>query len=94
MTGLVTALVALLSQIAPILGDASSIAKVIETLTQLIPVAVQIGEDLVQPIKNIIAALSANSATTADQMAQLQTLDAQYDAAFEAAATVAQSQDS
>jgi hypothetical protein len=37
-------------------------------------------------VKNIIAALQANPATTESQLAALQALDQQADAAFEAAA--------
>jgi peptidoglycan hydrolase CwlO-like protein len=37
-------------------------------------------------VKNIIAALQANPATTESQLASLQALDQQIDAAFEAAA--------
>lgn len=92
---IVATLVALLAQIAPMLGTASQIAKVVELLTQILPIAVKVGEDLVQPIKNIIAALQAN-ATAADftvQLTALQALDQAYDAAFEAAATAAQDED-
>lgn len=92
MEMLLTALVPLLSDVAPLLGT-SSIAKVIAALTQLIPLIVQEATDLLPEVKNIIAALSSNTATDADQLAQLAALDAQVDAAFDAAAAAAQAQD-
>ena len=91
MSSIATAVVALLTQLLPILSTsaASTVAAVINALLQIIPVVVQEATDLIQPIKNVIAALSANPASTADQMATLQTLDKQCDDAFEAAAVAA-----
>jgi hypothetical protein len=88
MSSIATAVVALLTQLLPILSTsaASTVAAVINALLQIIPVVVQEATDLIQPIKNVIAALSANPASTADQMKTLQTLDKQCDDAFEAAA--------
>lgn len=93
MSAVLTALLAVLAQIAPSLGTSSSIGAIINALVQIIPSLVQLGEALVQPIRNIIAALSSNPAATADQLSQLRALDAQVDAAFEAAATNAQAED-
>lgn len=90
METLATLVVTLLTQLLPQIGtDSSIITTIINALIQLIPLAVQEGQALVAPIKNVIAALSANPATTAEQLATLQVLDAQVDAAFEAAATAA-----
>jgi len=68
--------------IVPSLTSSASINKVIATLINLIPVIEQEAKDLLGPIQNIIAALSANSAATADQLATLKALDTQVDAAF------------
>jgi hypothetical protein len=68
-------------------AEASTITSIINALTQMLPFIIQEVEALYQPVKNIIAALSANPATTADQLATLQQLDAQVDTAFEAIAT-------
>lgn len=88
MTAAISALLALLSQIVPSLsGDATLIGTIINALIQIIPVIQQEVADVTPAIKNIISALSANPATTADQLATLQALDAQVDAAFEQAAT-------
>ena len=86
LTSLASSVIALLTEILPTIGGASpSVGTVIAVLTQLIPVAVQEGQALVAPIKGIIAALSAGPVTAAE-LTTLQALDAQVDAAFEAAA--------
>ena len=87
MSSIAAAVVALLTQLLPVLSTsaASMVVAVINALVQIIPVVV----DLIAPIKNVIAALSANPATTTAQMATLATLDKQCDDAFEAAAVAA-----
>lgn len=92
MNGIVVTLLAVLSQLAPTLG-ASSIGKIVTTLIQLLPTFIKVGEELVPPIKNIIAALSANPETTDEQLKQLENLDAIVDAAFEEAAIAAEAED-
>lgn len=89
MSVVVTSIVALLGQLLPLLTSAANatlITSIIETLASIVPFVVQEVETLAPAIKNIIAALSANPATTADQLAQLQQLDAQVDTAFDDAA--------
>ena len=87
MNTIVTAVISLLGQLIPLIGGNSTlISTIINTLIAIIPEIVTEVETLIPPIKNIIAALSANPATTAEQMATLQDLDAKCDAAFEAAA--------
>lgn len=92
MSAAILALLGVLSQIAPVLGS-SAITSVITALVQIVPTLITTVEDVVPMVKNIIAALQSNTAVTADQLAQLQALDAQVDAAFEAAATAAQAED-
>lgn len=87
MNAIVTAVVALLGQLVPLVGTNSTlIASIINTLIAILPAIVTEVETLIPPIKNIIAALSADPATTEEQLATLAALDAQADAAFEAAA--------
>ncbi|TJV51171.1 MAG: hypothetical protein E5Y01_16420 [Mesorhizobium sp.] len=69
----------------PQITSSKSVATVINALIQIIPIAVQEAQDLLGPIRNIIAALSASDQATADQLAALKALDAQVDAAFDAA---------
>lgn len=89
MSTVITAIVGLLGQLLPLITSASNaslIANIIETLASIVPFIVDEIEAVAPAIKNIIAALSANPATTAAQLATLQQLDAQVDAAFDAAA--------
>lgn len=88
MTAAITAVLALIEQILPLLGSsqATLIASIIDALTKWLPLIIQEVSALYTPVKNIIEALSANPATTADQLATLQQLDAQVDTAFEAIA--------
>jgi len=97
MTAIIPAIVALLSQLIPALGTgatASMVTQIISILIQMIPILIKEYQDLVGPVKNIIAALSANPAATADQLQTLQALDIAMDNAFEAAAAKAQAEDS
>ena len=87
MNAIITAVVALLGEILPLIQTSSNVASIIATLIQIIPTLVKEAQDLVQPVKNIIAALQVNDATSLDQLATLRALDAQVDADFEAAAT-------
>jgi hypothetical protein len=89
MTAGMSIILTLLQQLLPLIttsGNAAVIGNVITALTNILPLVVSEVETLIPPIKNIIAALSASPATTAEQLATLQALDAQADAAFEAAA--------
>lgn len=67
-------------------ANVGMIDNILNALTSMLPFIIQEIQTLVTPVKNIIAALSANPATTAQQLSSLQALDAQVDAAFEAAA--------
>jgi hypothetical protein len=89
MSAAITALLSLIGQLLPLVGSwtgSGAVASIITTLTQILPLVVQEVETVGPAIKNIIDALSANPATTAEELAQLQALDAQVDAAFESAA--------
>jgi hypothetical protein len=90
MTAAITAVLAMIEQLLPLVlssAESATIASIIDALTKMLPFIIQEVEALYQPVKNIIAALSANAATTADQLATLQQLDAQVDTAFEAIAS-------
>jgi hypothetical protein len=89
MTLALTTLLSLISNLLPLLtssANANLIGSIISTLEQFLPFIVDEISSLYQPVKNIITALSANPATTAAQLATLQALDTQADAAFDAAA--------
>ena|ERR1035437_7836338 len=85
----ITTLLSLIGNIIPLLtstANANLIASIISTLEQFLPFIINEISSLYQPVKNIIAALSATPATDAAQLAQLQVLDQSVDAAFESAA--------
>lgn len=78
------------SALLPLLGTSTAttamIGQIVTTIEGLLPIIVQFVPQLYQSVKNIIQALTADPATTADQLATLQSMDATLDAAFEAAA--------
>jgi hypothetical protein len=80
----------LIEQMLPLIGTSgtsvTAIGNIVVQLNKWLPLIVQEVGVLYQPVKNIIAALSANPATLADQQATLAQIDAQVDTAFEAAA--------
>jgi hypothetical protein len=89
MSAAITAVLALIEQLLPMLTSSANVTLIdgiIEALTKMLPFIIQEVEALVTPVKNIIAALSATPATTAAQLTQLQALDKQVDDAFDAAA--------
>jgi len=84
VTIVVTLLQTILSLI-PQITDSKGVNQVVTTLLQIVPYAVKEAQQLLPMIQNIIAALSAKDGVTADHLAALKALDAQVDAAFEAA---------
>ena len=86
---LILGVLTIIQQILPLLNSSGTSTNAITTIvTQLekwLPLIVQEIGVLYGPVKNIIAALSANPATLIEQVATLE-IDAQVDTAFEAAA--------
>jgi len=93
VTAALQALLVVIAQIAPSLTSSAAIQAVVNALVQIVPVLIKEVQDLIPMVKNIIAALSANAGTTSDQLNALAALDAQCDAAFEAAAAAAEAED-
>src|SRR5258705_13381048 len=89
---LVLGILGIIQQILPLLtGSGSSqttnaISSIVDQLTKWLPIILQEVSALYGPVKNIVDALSANPSTTADALEKLAAIDAQVDAAFEAAA--------
>lgn len=84
MQAIVLTVLTLLETLLPLVTKSDQIAKIIATLIEIIPTVVKEAQDLVTPVKNIIAALSANPASTQEQLDALAALDAKVDADFEA----------
>lgn len=84
----VLAVLTLIEQILPLLTSSGStvtlIENIINALIKLMPMIEDEVSTVYQSVKNIIAALSANPAATADQVASLQALDKQVDNAWDA----------
>ena len=96
MSAILTTILALVEELLPSLvsgSAATTIAKVIALLEQIIPVVIQEAQALEQPVRNIIAALQGSGALTADQLAALAAQEATLDAAFDAAASSATAAD-
>lgn len=86
MTGLISSILVLIEQLLPASASAQVVTSIIDALVKMMPFIISEVQSLVGPVKNIIAALSANPAALPDQLSQLQALDKQVDDAFEAAA--------
>lgn len=85
-------LLTLIEGLLPELGVSSAanvVNQILNALIVIVPIIAQNAQNFLTPVKNIIAALQSSGAVTPAQMSALQALDAQVDAAFEAAATAA-----
>lgn len=95
-TTLVIGALQILAELVPSLvsgASAATITKIIGILEQAIPLAIQVGEDLVGPIRNIITALRSSGTLTQEQIDQLDAAEAKLDADFDAAANAAEQAD-
>jgi hypothetical protein len=68
-------------------GSASAAAKIVASLTQLVPIVIKLLPNMIAPIQDIINALQSTGPLTADQMTSLATMSANLDAALVAAGT-------
>lgn len=87
----VQVLLSLVAGLLPEFGVASTsvISKIMTALETLVPNLIQNAPHLLAPIQNIIAALQSQGNLTPDQVTSLDSMEADTDAAFEAAATAA-----
>jgi hypothetical protein len=94
VTSIITLLLTLIGQLLPAVGASSAgIQTIINAMVAIIPALIQEATDMVPIVQNIIAALKNNPATTQAQLVTLHALDAQCDAAFEAAMTSSEAGD-
>lgn len=100
MSAILTSILALISALVPAGANATIagvnvalIGKIIAAMTDIVPVVMQEYRDLVPIVRNIITALKADPATSADQLAELEAMEAQWDAEFDAAAAAALAED-
>lgn len=87
----VQVLLSLVAGLLPEFGVASTsvIAKIMTALETLVPNLIANAPQLLAPIQNIIASLQQQGNLTPDQVATLDTMEADTFAAFQAAATAA-----
>lgn len=89
LLAVITMALSLIQTVVPLVakgGTADQINKIIDLLEKLLPALGEQVSALYRVIKDIITALSATPGTPEEQLARLRALDAQVDAAFEAAA--------
>ena len=90
MLALIGPILSMVSDFLPaITSGAVAADSTVTALEQIVPLAISTGTALLPAIQSIIASLTGGATLTAAQLATLQALDAQCDAAFEAAATAA-----
>lgn len=93
MLAMLPSILALIQEFAPLLSTATAVGKVIDVLTTAVPVVIQEAKDLTPTIKNVIATLRENDATTDEQWDRLDAIEGVIDAAFDAAASAATDED-
>lgn len=93
MEAIISTGLTLLSTVAPFLAGAGPIGTAISFLSAILPPAVKLVQTEIPVVQSIIATLRGNKTVTADQMAQLDALDAQCDAALDAAIVKAEADD-
>ena|SRR5712664_1878462 len=90
ITQVLLGVLALIQQMLPLLGSGTAasgvIVNIVDQLQKWMPLIIEEVDVLYLPVKNIIAALSANPATLEEQLTALQQMDAKVDTEFEAAA--------
>jgi hypothetical protein len=74
-------------------ASAAEVTNIIGIIEQAVPLAVDVGEALAQPIRNMITALRSSGVVTPAQLDQLDTQEAALDAAFDTATAAATAQD-
>jgi len=93
LSAIITAAIALLTEISPLLAAGSTIAKIISLLETIVPVLVQTASELVPTVKNLIAMMKSKDGITPDQLDTLDKLEAQIDADWQKASDAADAED-
>lgn len=93
MESIISAGLALLAEIAPSLTSSTAISSAIKFISGVLVPGIELAKEEIPVVKAIIVTLTGNKTTTADQMAQLDALDAQCDAVLDAAIATAENAD-
>lgn len=89
MNVIVSAVLAMIEELLPLLDNSSVVAKVLTALEAIVPLVIKEYHDLVPLTKNIIGALQSNDAVSNDDWERLETMEQSIDSEFEAAANKA-----
>jgi hypothetical protein len=93
METIISAGIALLAQVAPLLSSASSVGSAISFISSILVPAVTLAKDEIPVIKGVISTLRGNGSVTEQQMNDLDALDAQCDTLLDAAIAKAEAAD-
>jgi DNA/RNA endonuclease YhcR with UshA esterase domain len=93
MEMIITAGIALLSQLVPGLTGSAAVGSAIKFLAAIIPPAITLVKGEIPVIKGLIATLRGNKDVTVEQMAELDALDAQCDGVLDNAINKAEAAD-
>lgn len=81
----IQAILALILQFLPKITDSAAITNIINVLVQWMPVIFQFFKDQIPTVQTILAVLRADPHALPDQIASIDAMSAQCDAAFDAA---------
>ena len=87
MSAILTLMLTFIESMLPTLASMApaAIAKIIADIEVALPILVKEAPAMVGPIQNLIESLGSNPGTSDEQMARLDAMDAQCDAALDAA---------
>ena len=81
----IQAILQIIEGVLPEVQASTSLQSIIGGLEQIIPIVIAEAKQLLAPVQNILSALSSKGGLTPEQIAAVQALNAQVDAAFVAA---------
>lgn len=95
MSPIIQLVLTLLARVVPQLGGANAelITQIVQGLIALVPILIKEYKDAIPFIQNVITLLRNHNQVTTDQLAALDILETQIDAAFEVAAANALAED-
>lgn len=93
MNSVVTGLLQLVENLLPLVPGGSTIGMVIDTLEEIVPLAIKEYQDVKPFVLNIISTLKDDAEVTPEQLARLDALEKQADDAFDAAWARVQEED-
>lgn len=82
MNAAITAVLALIGQVLPLITAGGAAGSVVSMLEEILPLVISEVSALYTPIKNIIMTLQSSGALTPDEITTVQALDKQVDDAF------------